>query len=566
MYNVSDSYKAAISANVRNGQAVKGQVTLVDGEMNIPLDNSNIVSGSLTYTAQIGDGFSVGGVTAAQLELGLITDLENPYSLYGARVTLSYGIVTAQDDSGDVWEWVPLGIFYVTDISRQAGYAKLTALDGFIKMDVKPRDIITSGSVEVVLRSILNAANITGDLSNLSTFPNYTSNIVVSETDKIETLRDCVMWICQLLGCFGRIKRDGIFELVHLHSDSVKTITPGERKGSTSVDDTYSEVNKLTMTVDSIDYVSGTSDPTLELEENPFMSGWSSEWVQAALDAILAEVTQAGYTPMTCTTFGDPALMPGDYVTLTNTAALDGDPTCLITDMSWTFRGDHTLTATGVENDAVSYSQSNKAVSALKRLAEAAKIMAQASNDSTELIKQTLGGNVLIRQQTGETNEILIMDSPDPEKAVKIWRWNMGGLGYSDNCTGADNAAREYKTAITMDGAVSADFVKTGLLMSLNGASWIDMSTGSFSFANQCLYYDSVNQSLTMGSPESNLQTVYTSGKISFRNSGTEVAYISGADNMLHIRFANVTESLRIGKFAWIPRRNGNLSLVKVSD
>ena len=566
MYAVSESYKTAIAANVRNGQAVKGQVTLVDGETNIALENANIVSGSLTYTAQIGDGFSVGGVSAAQLELGLITDLENPYSLYGARVTLSYGIVTGSNDDGDVWEWIPLGIFYVNEISRQAGYVQIVALDSFIKMDVPIKNIISTGSVELVLRSCFEAASITADLNNLSTFPNSSLVLTVPESDSIETLRDCVMWVCQLLGCFGRINREGIFELVHLHGESVRTIQPGERKNSTSVDDTYAEVNRITMSVDGIDYSSGSSDPTLELEENPLFSGWSVEQIQTALDNIIGEVSLAGYTPMSCTLFGDPALMPGDYVTLTNTAALDGDPTALITEMSWTFRGDHSLTATGVENESVTYNHNSKAVSALKKLAEAAKILAESSNESAELIKQALGGNVLIRQRTGETNEILIMDSPDPEQAVKIWRWNMGGLGYSDNCTGADNAARTYQVAVTMDGAISAEFVKTGLLMSQNGASWIDMSTGSFSFANNCLFYDSTNEALTMGHPNAAMQTVYTSGRISFRNGGVEVAYISGADNKLYVRYAHITESLQIGKFAFVPRRSGNLSLVKVSD
>ncbi|NMA23557.1 MAG: hypothetical protein GX938_08665 [Spirochaetales bacterium] len=72
----------------------------------------------------------------------------------------------------------------------------------------------------------------------------------------------------------------------------------------------------------------------------------------------------------------------------------------------------------------------------------------------------------MIRREPGGTNEILIMDNEDPEQATKIWRWNMGGLGYSDNVTGADNPARVYDVAMTMDGAINADFVKTGKLAS----------------------------------------------------------------------------------------------------
>ena len=83
------------------------------------------------------------------------------------------------------------------------------------------------------------------------------------------------------------------------------------------------------------------------------------------------------------------------------------------------------------------------------------------------LINDAIGGHVLIRQSPdeGETNEILIMDNPDPELATKIWRWNMGGLGYSDNVTGADDPGRQYEVAMTMDGAINANFITTGKLI-----------------------------------------------------------------------------------------------------
>ena len=78
-----------------------------------------------------------------------------------------------------------------------------------------------------------------------------------------------------------------------------------------------------------------------------------------------------------------------------------------------------------------------------------------------------LTGYVLIRKnETTGSNEILIMDNPDPAQARKIWRWNMGGLGYSDNVIGVDNPARQYEVAMTMDGAINADFIRTGKLAS----------------------------------------------------------------------------------------------------
>ena len=59
----------------------------------------------------------------------------------------------------------------------------------------------------------------------------------------------------------------------------------------------------------------------------------------------------------------------------------------------------------------------------------------------------------------GHPYEILIMNTDDIQTATKLWRWNLGGLGYSS--TGYNG---QYGTAITMDGAIVADYITTGTL------------------------------------------------------------------------------------------------------
>jgi len=51
------------------------------------------------------------------------------------------------------------------------------------------------------------------------------------------------------------------------------------------------------------------------------------------------------------------------------------------------------------------------------------------------------------------------MDTDNPETAVKVWRWNMNGLGYSSN--GIDGP---YEIAMTSDGKIVADFITIGKL------------------------------------------------------------------------------------------------------
>lgn len=58
-----------------------------------------------------------------------------------------------------------------------------------------------------------------------------------------------------------------------------------------------------------------------------------------------------------------------------------------------------------------------------------------------------------------DDNEILILDTLPKEKAKNIWRFGLGGIGFSSN-----GYEGPFKTAITMDGQINADFITTGTL------------------------------------------------------------------------------------------------------
>ncbi len=77
-----------------------------------------------------------------------------------------------------------------------------------------------------------------------------------------------------------------------------------------------------------------------------------------------------------------------------------------------------------------------------------------AIDNATSQINSALGGYVVKRN-----GELLIMDTEDINTATKVWRWNQGGLGYSG--TGYNGS---FRTAITADGHIVADFVDTGEL------------------------------------------------------------------------------------------------------
>lgn len=96
-----------------------------------------------------------------------------------------------------------------------------------------------------------------------------------------------------------------------------------------------------------------------------------------------------------------------------------------------------------------------------KGQAEATEQLKKAIADATSLITGHSGGYVVLNPAE-KPQEILILDAPTIEEAVNVWRWNSGGLGYSS--TGYNG---EYSLAMTMDGAIVADFISAGIL---NGA------------------------------------------------------------------------------------------------
>ena len=85
-----------------------------------------------------------------------------------------------------------------------------------------------------------------------------------------------------------------------------------------------------------------------------------------------------------------------------------------------------------------------------------------AIENATNRITGNSGGYVVL-YPANNPQEILIMDSDDKEIATRVWRWNSSGLGYSKN--GYNGT---YGLAMTMDGAIVADFITAGTLKAIN--------------------------------------------------------------------------------------------------
>lgn len=96
-----------------------------------------------------------------------------------------------------------------------------------------------------------------------------------------------------------------------------------------------------------------------------------------------------------------------------------------------------------------------------KQKEETTTALEQAIINATQLITGNQGGYIVM-SPSEKPQEIFIMDTPDMNTAMKVWRWNLSGLGYSS--TGINGP---FALAMTMDGTIVADFITAG---TINGA------------------------------------------------------------------------------------------------
>ena len=74
------------------------------------------------------------------------------------------------------------------------------------------------------------------------------------------------------------------------------------------------------------------------------------------------------------------------------------------------------------------------------------EILEAAKDNATALLNSSTNGYVTILKGENGTTELIISNDPDWTRATKIWRWNMNGLGYSDETD--ENGIRRYKLGI----------------------------------------------------------------------------------------------------------------------
>lgn len=554
MYPVSQAYLQAIQSTTRT-KALKVHIDTYLESFDLTDADIQQATTKLETSCLCGNIFGLGGVFISDFSISLLNR--------GGRfddTQFNGALLTAQDGTqlaDGTFEWVPLGTLNIDDVSRPTSVVTLLASDNLILFD-QPFEKVPITFPATCLQILSAVCAYCGVLLRTTSFIN-SGYMVQSAPDGSMSCRDVVSDIAELAAGFARCDYTGGLEIVQFQNPGC--VTEVDLDGNTDdadggdfthwnnrtrdggvfnapapavsldtsnrfdfkIDDSPITITGIELETDEKTYLVGSDYYAIHITDNKLIQGDPT----AVLNNIYDALYDFTFLPFTSNWQGNPALQCGDIIQQTDRN--DVVYNTIVTNSTYVYRGSCQLSAKGASQLSNGYqSQLTKKVSQLNHKIQDKQNQINALDlaiqNATNLIAGALGGHVV----NGDTlpdekyhGNIFICDNigndpahPDVTKAVKVWRWNLGGFGYSS--TGINGP---YTTAITADDSIiaaiiTANMIKTGILQSLNGESWIDLDNGSFDLGNGALHWDKVNGFKAISAERITSAGSTTSGKI----------------------------------------------------
>ena len=375
MYPVSEAFLQAVQENTRRYYWT-GEITTKGGAV-YPFGYEDIVKGSGYITAQCCGSAEIelGTVYAAEMGVTLFSQIDR-YTLEGAEVRLSYHLRLADGN----FEEVPMGIFEVSEANRTAHCLELKAYDYMLRFEKSFNGFETVGNAYAFLDLCCRACNVelAHTREKIEGMPNGAELLSVYPENDIETYRDVLYFVGQVLGGFFCINREGKLELRKYGRLPVMEVKSRHRFTSSFSDfiTRYTAVSSTNLRTQTAEYYALEQDDglTMNLAVNPLLQFGLEETREQLCRNILADISVVDYVPFDSRTIGNPALDLGDVLTFSGGQA-DGAQIACITSSNCKIGGKHTLKCVGKNPRlAQAKSKNDKNISGLLNQIEAGKI------------------------------------------------------------------------------------------------------------------------------------------------------------------------------------------------
>lgn len=393
MYPVSSAFLQAVQENTRKYYWT-GKITTKNGVV-YNFDAEDIVKGSGYISSQCcgSTEIELGTVYSAEMGITLLSDIDR-YTLEDALVELFYHLRISKSrnsseldpdyeqavEADGIYETIPMGVFEVSEANRTVKCLELKAYDYMLRFEKDFNGFETVGKAYDFIHLCCEACHVEFALTQeeVEAMPNGDTGLSIYTDNDIETYRDVLYYVGQVLGGFFCINREGQLELRKYGNTSVLTVA-GRHRFSSSFSDfitRYTAVSSTNMRTEIAEYYHLDPDDglTMNLGVNPLLQFGLEETRRELCENILADISVIDYVPFDSDTIGNPALDIGDVLTFVGGQA-DENQISAITSNQVKIYGKQTLKGVGKNPRlAQAKSKNDKNISGLLSQIEAGKI------------------------------------------------------------------------------------------------------------------------------------------------------------------------------------------------
>ena len=347
MYPVSEAFLSAVQENTRRYYWT-GKITTKAGVVH-EFSEKEIVKGSGYISAQCcgSTEMELGTVYASEMGITLFLDVDR-YTLEDALVELFYHL---ELDDG-LWEEIPMGIFEVSEANRKIKCLEIKAYDYMLRFDEAFNGFETVGNAYDFMELCSKACRVelAQTREEIEAMPNGAEVLSVYTENDIETYRDMLYYIGQVLGGFFCINRFGKLELRKYGAEPVMEIGSRHRFTSSFSDfiTRYTAVSSTNLKTEMAEYYALEPDDglTMNLGTNPLLQFGVDETRKELCTNILNDLAVINYVPFDSETIGNPALDLGDVLKFSGGHA-DGAKLSAVMSMQIKIGGKQTLKGVG---------------------------------------------------------------------------------------------------------------------------------------------------------------------------------------------------------------------------
>lgn len=347
MYRASDAFFAKLKKSARI-EHIRGSIN------NVPIDDRNIIA--LNYNNRSSDSkdVSIGYAYIGQITATFV-DVNIPRGGWrDSVITLEYGL---EIGGGEV-EYIPIGVFTVTQAQWSDSGISITASDNMAKFDKVFNIDQTSGKAFDLFTLACTNCGLTFELTEeeADALPNGTEIFGLYPNNDIKTYRDFVAWLSQAVGGFVTATRTGSITVRSYLNlvNPVDTLTARDRiLGSVFSDyETLYDGVSFTSLEDQQTYyysVNKGEGSVINLGSNPLMQYGTEETKQNQRYLLAWIVYAIKYTPFNIAVLNTPIYDLGDVISCVGGVAGSGELRCCIMSIDWNFKQTTSMVGYGAD-------------------------------------------------------------------------------------------------------------------------------------------------------------------------------------------------------------------------